>query len=187
MSGLLTTAEVAHRLGVKPETVYAYVSRGLLERHEQSGRRRSLFSADAVDRLAGRARRPGRSDAFEVVIETELTALDPAGRLFYRGRDVTELARFRSFEDVAGLLWGGDPLAPWELDDDDRPADRGAAARRCPRGSPAWMRSRSPSQRSPRTTAAAPTGVLRPSGALERGSSRRAGDPRRRRRAGLLR
>jgi citrate synthase len=118
MSGLLTTAEVAHRLGVKPETVYAYVSRGLLERHEQSDRRRSLFSADAVDRLAGRARRPGRSDAFEVVIETELTALDPAGRLFYRGLDATELARFRSFEDVAGLLWGGDPLAPWELDDD---------------------------------------------------------------------
>jgi citrate synthase len=56
------------------------------------------------------------------VIETELTALDPAGRLAYRGRDVTELARFRSFEDVAGLLWDGDPGAPWVLPAPERRA-----------------------------------------------------------------
>jgi citrate synthase len=114
---LLSVAEVARRLGVKPQTVYAYVSRGLLERHEHSAHRHSLFAADTVERLAERARHQNRSAALEVVIETELTELDPAGRLFYRGRDVTELARFRSFEDVAGLLWGGDPLAPWALDD----------------------------------------------------------------------
>jgi citrate synthase len=118
MNRLLTTAEVARRLGVKPQTVYAYVSRGLLERHESSGHRRSLFDADGVERLAGRARHQNRSNALEVVIETELTSLDPDGRLFYRGRDVIELARYRSFEDVAGLLWGGDPMAPWELDAD---------------------------------------------------------------------
>lgn len=116
MSELLTTQEAARRLGVKPQTVYAYVSRGLLERDPASAHRRSLFSAGAVERLAARSRRPNRSGALDVVIETELTALDPAGRLFYRGRDVIELARYRSFEDVAGLLWDGDPLAPWELD-----------------------------------------------------------------------
>ena len=118
MNRLLTIPEVARRLGVKPQTVYAYVSRGLLERHESSGHRRSLFDADAVERLAGRARHQNRSNALEVVIETKLTALDPDGRLFYRGRDVIELARYRSFEDVAGLLWDGDPMAPWELDAD---------------------------------------------------------------------
>ena len=116
MTDLLTTAEVARRLGVKTQTVYAYVSRGLLERHDASGHRHSVFAADAVERLAGRARHPDRSNALDVVIETRLTALDPAGRLFYRGRDVTELAQFRSFEDAAGLLWDGDPMAPWELD-----------------------------------------------------------------------
>ncbi|MGO9898352.1 MAG: citrate/2-methylcitrate synthase [Solirubrobacteraceae bacterium] len=113
---ILSTAEVARRLGVRRETVYAYVSRGLLERHSASGHRKSLFDAGAVEALAGRARRSDRSGALEVVIETQITALDPEGRLFFRGRDAVELAKFRSFEQVAGLLWDGDPNAPWELD-----------------------------------------------------------------------
>lgn len=113
---LLTASEVAHRLGVKPATVYAYVSRGLLTRHEASSHRSSLFAPDAVERLADRARHQNRSGALEVVVETELTALDPAGHLYFRGRDAVELARFRSFEAVTGLLWDGDPYAPWELD-----------------------------------------------------------------------
>jgi citrate synthase len=115
MEGKLDSAAVARRLGVKRETVYAYVSRGLLHRDPASGARRSLFDRDEVERLAARARRTDRSGALEVVVETELTLLDPAGRLFYRGRDALELARFRSFEQVAALLWGGAPEEPWEL------------------------------------------------------------------------
>jgi citrate synthase len=119
-SNLLTTAEVARRLGVKPQTVYAYVSRGLLRPDPASTHRHSLFASEEVERVSTRARHPSRSGALEVVIETQLTALDPDGRLHYRGRDVTELARFRSFEDVAGLLWDGDAFAPWTLDARDR-------------------------------------------------------------------
>ncbi len=114
----LGTAEVARRLGVKRETVYAYVSRGLLERHPASGPHDSQFDAEEVERLAARARRPDRSSALEVVVETELTLLDPAGRLSYRGRDAVELARFRSFEAVVSLLWDGAPPTPWGLDDE---------------------------------------------------------------------
>src|ERR1700733_2722246 len=117
---LMTTAEVARRLGVKRETVYAYVSRGLLPRHPSSGRRRSLFGPADVETLADRARHGNRSGALEVTVRTELTSLDPAGRLFYRGRDVVELARHRSFEEVASLLWDGEASAPWRL----APADR---------------------------------------------------------------
>jgi citrate synthase len=113
----LGTDEVARRLGVKRETVYAYVSRGLLERHPASGPHDSRFDPAEVERLAARARRPDRSSALEVVVETELTLLDPAGRLSYRGRDAVELARFRSFEEVVALLWDGAPAAPWELDE----------------------------------------------------------------------
>jgi citrate synthase len=112
----LGTEEVARRLGVKRETVYAYVSRGLLERHPASRPHDSRFDPAEVERLAARARRPDRSSALEVVVETELTLLDPAGRLSYRGRDAIELARFRSFEEVVALLWDGAPAAPWELD-----------------------------------------------------------------------
>lgn len=114
-AGKLETAEVARRLGVKRETVYAYVSRGLLRRDPASTPRRSLFDRDEVERLAARARRTDRSGALEVVIETELTLLDPAGRLCYRGHDAIELARYRSFEQVAALLWEGAPATPWEL------------------------------------------------------------------------
>jgi citrate synthase len=112
----LSTEEVARRLGVKRETVYAYVSRGLLQRHPASGPHHSEFDPDEVERLAARARRPDRSSALEVVVETELTLLEPEGRLSYRGRDAIELARFRSFEEVVALLWEGAPATPWELD-----------------------------------------------------------------------
>jgi citrate synthase len=111
----LGTEEVARRLGVKRETVYAYVSRGLLERHPASGPHDSQFDPEEVERLATRARHPDRSSALEVVVETELTLLDPAGRLAYRGRDAIELARFRSFEEVVTLLWEGAPPTPWQL------------------------------------------------------------------------
>jgi citrate synthase len=114
----LGTEEVARRLGVKRETVYAYVSRGLLDRHPASGPHDSQFDPAAVERLVARARRPDRSSALEVVVETELTLLDPAGRLSYRGRDAIELARFRSFEQVVALLWDGAPATPSELDDE---------------------------------------------------------------------
>jgi citrate synthase len=114
----LGTEEVARRLGVKRETVYAYVSRGLLERHPASGPHDSQFDPEEVERLAARARRPDRSSALEVVVETELTMLDPAGRLAYRGRDAIELAKFRSFEEVVTLLWDGAPPPPWRLDDE---------------------------------------------------------------------
>ncbi len=113
----LGTDEVARRLGVKRETVYAYVSRGLLARDPASAPHDSRFDPAEVERLAARARRPDRSSALEVVVETELTLLDPAGRLSYRGRDAIELARFRSFEEVVALLWGGAPPSPWELDE----------------------------------------------------------------------
>jgi citrate synthase len=114
----LGTEDVARRLGVKRETVYAYVSRGLLARDPASAPHDSRFDPAEVERLAARARRPDRSSALEVVVETELTLLDPAGRLSYRGRDAIELARFRSFEEVVALLWDGAPAAPWELDEE---------------------------------------------------------------------
>jgi citrate synthase len=105
IESMLTTAQTARRLGVKPQTVYAYVSRGMLQRHPGPDGRQSRFDPAEVERLARRARRGGRAGALEVIVDTEITLLDPAGRLFYRGRDATELARSSTFEDVALLLW----------------------------------------------------------------------------------
>src|SRR5215218_860520 len=116
---VLSTAETAHRLGVKPQTVYAYVSRGLLTRHPDRDGRRSRFDPAEVERLAARARHGGRAGALEVVVDTELTLIEVDGHLYFRGRDATELARFRSFEQVAELLWGeAGAHTPWRAPGD---------------------------------------------------------------------
>jgi citrate synthase len=108
---LLTTAQVARRLQVKPETVYAYVSRGLLHSVRGGPRRQSLFDPDEVDRIAERGR-DGRTPSGVVErIHTELTLLDH-DELYYRGHPVGELAGAHPIEAVAHLLWTGDLITP---------------------------------------------------------------------------
>jgi citrate synthase len=104
----LTTAEVARRLQVKPETIYAYVSRGLLTSIRARGRRGSLFAAADVERVASRS-----VDHSGVVerIESELTLLQD-DNLYYRGHSATELATTWAVEKVANLLWTGQPPLP---------------------------------------------------------------------------
>jgi citrate synthase len=108
----LTTAEVARRLQVKPETIYAYVSRGLLTSVRARGRRGSLFATADVERLASRSIE--HSGVVER-IESELTLLQD-NELYYRGRSVRDLAATSSFEAVARLLWTGrlDDHRPFE-------------------------------------------------------------------------
>ena len=94
----------------------------------------SLFDPGEVDRLAARARHGGRAGALEVVVDTELTLIDADGGLWFRGRDATELARFRSFEQVAALLWdAGDARAPWRGAGETRSRCAGPRRPRCPR------------------------------------------------------
>lgn len=100
--GLLTTEEVAILLGVKPATVYAYVSRGLLASRRNADGKNSLFAKADVDAfLAGRKRTatPG--------IQTGITLIKD-DNLYFRGRDATVLARSAGYESVASLLWTGD-------------------------------------------------------------------------------
>ena len=79
--GWLSAAEATARLGVKPQTLYAYVSRGLIRRERLPGTRTSRYSRSDVERLAGHSRaRPARSGP-EIVVDPAITALDPAGHL----------------------------------------------------------------------------------------------------------
>lgn len=138
MKTWITTAEAARRLGVKPATVYAYVSRGVLRRRTDEDGRRSLFDAAQVEELArgGRPRRPPAPA--ELVIESSVTALRD-GRPFYRGRDALELARSWSFEQAALWLWneGADDAGPWPAVPDALPpavaAQSGLPAETLPR------------------------------------------------------
>jgi citrate synthase len=124
----LTAAQAAQRLGVKPATLYAYVSRGVLHRDRASDGRSSLFDSREVERLAhrGRPRRPiGVAD---ITVESAITEI-AGDQLRYRGFDVIRLATSRTFEEVAELLWTGELPAT-------RPARSAGPAR--PSGPPPW-------------------------------------------------
>lgn len=99
----LTTAEAATRLGVKPETLYAYVSRGRIERHREPGGP-SSYSARDVERLARSGR---RSRAIPALVFPSAITLIADGRYAYRGVDAVEAATSHSFEEVAEWLWTG--------------------------------------------------------------------------------
>ncbi len=113
--------EVLDQLGVKPQTLYAYVSRGrIASRADPEDPRRSLYAADDVARLLDRSAKHPRSGGGpapqagrgEVVVESAITTVS-GGRLWYRGEDAVSLSDTATLEQVARLLWGGaeDPFA----------------------------------------------------------------------------
>lgn len=109
----ITATEAAARLGVKRETLYAYVSRGMLESRRALDGKTSTFDRTEVDAL--RARRGRRRDgAVETVIGSGITRIADDG-LSFRGRAVEALVP-RGFEAVAGWLWGDPDSTAWAVD-----------------------------------------------------------------------
>ena len=101
----LSSEQVARYLQIKPATVYAYVSRGVLRRIRVAGRRESYFPLAEVEALLrpsqpNRRRAPGLADD----IRTAITLVEPT-RLSYRGQDAGRLARESGFTEVCRLLW----------------------------------------------------------------------------------
>jgi citrate synthase len=111
-------AEAAEQLGVKPATLYSYVSRGVLTRRRAPGGRGSLFDPGEVEALSRRGRPRREVVHGEFIIESGLTEI-AGDRLRFLGLDAAQLAVERSFEDVAALLWTGTfapprPDGPWQ-------------------------------------------------------------------------
>jgi citrate synthase len=114
---MLTTEEAARRLGVKVPTLYAYVSRGLLESHRDPSGRGSLFDLADIEGLAARSR-GGRQTATRLAtITTGVTQLSQEAGPLYRGRAATELATSMRFEDLAEFLWESDGPGDWSPPD----------------------------------------------------------------------
>lgn len=109
----LSAEEALERLGTKPQTLYANVSRGrIAARPDPMDTRRSLYREEDVARLVerGRGRRPAENVAAESmafgepVLETRIATIAD-GRLLYRGQDATALAETATLGAVARLLW----------------------------------------------------------------------------------
>lgn len=119
----LTAAEAAARLGIKRQTLYAYVSRGLLERTVALDGRTSLFDPTQVDGLRQQRRRTADGEV-PSIISSQLTKLSEEGH-FYRGESVLDLvAADTDFETAADLLW--ESYGEWQSTDTDTAIIRSA-------------------------------------------------------------
>jgi citrate synthase len=115
-SRYLTAQEAADELGIKPATLYAYVSRGLI-RSEATGdsQRKRRYLKEDVQKL--KERREARRNPSQIaegalnwgtpVLESALTLI-ANHRFYYRGYDALTLARTHTVEQVATLIWLGE-------------------------------------------------------------------------------
>ncbi len=123
----LSAADAAALLRVKPQTLYTYVSRGLIRSMPQADSKSRLYLREDVQKLRERneARTsPGAAAESALrwgqpVIDTAITEITPDGPR-YRGHAAIDLAREGvPYESVAELLWSGirhaEPLV-WEAD-----------------------------------------------------------------------
>lgn len=129
MADYLSAQEAANRLGISTATLYAYVSRGLLRSEPSKGKsRRKRYRLDDIKRLEQKQtirREPEKAAEGALswgmpVLDSRITLIQD-GRLYYRGRDVLEMATTRTFEQVATLLWTDGFDATKRLFDDPLP------------------------------------------------------------------
>jgi citrate synthase len=114
-SMLLTAREAADRLGVKLDTLYAYVSRGRLRSVMVPGTRERRYREEDVEALLdtrGGARLPRGPDpeALMPVLGSSICLIEN-GRFYYRGQDAVRLAEDATLEEIAQLLWLDERIA----------------------------------------------------------------------------
>jgi citrate synthase len=109
ISMLLTARETADRLGVKLDTLYAYVSRGRLRSVTVPGTRERRYRSEDVEALLGarfgtRSSPTSDTEGSMSPIGSSICLID-SGRFYYRGQDAVRLADRATLEDIAKLLW----------------------------------------------------------------------------------
>ena len=112
---LVSASEAAKALGISLNSLYAYVSRGMLTSQEGPNRSKR-YRWDEIEHLRNRKRSGEEQsraalDWGSPVIESQLTEISE-GKFRYRGYDAIELAQSASLELVTSLLWRDDPDYP---------------------------------------------------------------------------
>ena len=106
---LLNARQAADRLGIKLDTLYAYVSRGRLQSVSLPGSRERRYRVEDVEALLAtrEGEKPVRSTESEALMPVfgSSICLIENGRLFYRGKDAIRLSEEATLEEVATLLW----------------------------------------------------------------------------------
>src|ERR1700674_3317531 len=106
---LLTARQAAERLGIKLDTLYAYVSRGRLRSVMVPGTRERRYRSEDVEALLD-ARSGVRStpssdpEALMSAIGLSICLIEN-GRFYYRGQDAVRLSDRATLEEIVRLLW----------------------------------------------------------------------------------
>jgi len=122
MADLIDAAAATGLLGIGRQTLYAYVSRGLIHAEpDPVDPRRSLYRQDEIQALVqrkARGRKPER--VARAALDWGLPVLDSAitqiqgGRLYYRGTDAVHWSRAATLEETARLLWDCGAADPFD-------------------------------------------------------------------------
>ncbi len=112
----LTAPEALRVLGVRPQTLYANVSRKKIRaKPDPKDTRRSLYHEADIRKMARQQSGARKATAVAAAaIEWGDPILSSAvstvveGRLYYRGQDAVGLSEAKEFEEVARILWGVD-------------------------------------------------------------------------------
>ena len=105
----VTAEEACNILGVKAQTLYSYVSRGLIQVRIGKDRRESLYPRGQIETLKARSQArsghgPTAASAMrfgEPILESAITLIQDQ-KIYYRGYAINQL-----IETVAELLWSG--------------------------------------------------------------------------------
>jgi citrate synthase len=112
----LTAQQALQVLGVRPQTLYANVSRKKIRaKPDPKDTRRSLYRELDVRKMAGQHGRQRKASAVatgaiewgEPILSSAVSTIVD-GRLYYRGQDAATLSEKKTFEEVAQLLWGAE-------------------------------------------------------------------------------
>lgn len=113
---MIDAKAAAAMLGIKPQTLYAYASRGLIRTAPKRGGKASLYHREDVEAVLLKSRKSDPSGAAaesvirwggSPVLRTAITSIGPEGPR-YRGKLAIDLAQAkRPFEDCVELLWSG--------------------------------------------------------------------------------
>jgi len=123
---LLSARDTCEILGISQATLYAYVSRGLLESRPGPDHRSRLYSRQDVERLAqrkqaGRGATRGAAQSLDrglPVLETQISLIRPDGP-YYRGKSAIFAVRAgATLEDIARLLWDCGDQDPFAVEID---------------------------------------------------------------------
>ncbi|MBI2768015.1 MAG: helix-turn-helix domain-containing protein [Burkholderiales bacterium] len=121
----LSAAEAAEMLGIRKQTLYAYVSRGFVRSIAGGHARERHYAREDLERVQARSRAQSNPEALAAstlnlghpVVPTSVTEITAQGPR-YRGRLAVDLAREgAAFEQVAELLWTGlwhEVDRPWQ-------------------------------------------------------------------------